>query len=144
MKRYPWYLKYSEKNLTLFIKSRLSKHPYQCSHFTDDGTKFQKSWIRWASLSQCLSQELIQVVCLWVQYCQSVPRLLFSHGVVSGSRRGSSVHGISQARILKCVAISFSRGIFLTQGLYLRLLPWQAGSLLLCHQGSCDASWPPI
>ena len=32
-----------EKNLTLFVKLRLSKHPYQCSHFTDDGTEFQKS-----------------------------------------------------------------------------------------------------
>ena len=29
---------------------------------------------------------------------------------------GSSVHGIFQARILRWVAISFSRGIFLTQG----------------------------
>ena len=30
---------------------------------------------------------------------------------------GSSVHGISQARILEWAAISFSRGIFPTQGL---------------------------
>ena len=29
---------------------------------------------------------------------------------------GSSVHGILQARKLEWVAISFSRGIFLTQG----------------------------
>ena len=29
---------------------------------------------------------------------------------------GSSVHGILQARILECIAIPFSRGIFLTQG----------------------------
>ena len=29
---------------------------------------------------------------------------------------GSSVHGILQARILEWVAISYSRGIFLTQG----------------------------
>ena len=35
---------------------------------------------------------------------------------------GSSVHGILQARILEWVAIPFSRGIFLTQGLNLRLL----------------------
>ena len=34
---------------------------------------------------------------------------------------GSSVHGILQARILEWVAISFSRGIFLTQGLNLHL-----------------------
>ena len=35
---------------------------------------------------------------------------------------GSSVHGIVHARVLEWVAISFSRGIFLTQGLNLRLL----------------------
>ena len=37
------------------------------------------------------------------------------------SLTGSSVHGISQARILEWVAISFSRGIFSTQGLNLGL-----------------------
>ena len=45
---------------------------------------------------------------------------------------GSPVHGISQAGILEWVAISFSRGIFLTQGLnphLLGLLCWQAESL---------------
>ena len=45
---------------------------------------------------------------------------------------GSSVHGILQARILEWVAISFFRGIFLTQGLnphLLGLLCWQAESL---------------
>ena len=40
---------------------------------------------------------------------------------------GSSVHGILQARILDWVAISFSKGIFLTQGLNPGLL--QADSL---------------
>ena len=35
---------------------------------------------------------------------------------------GSSVHGILQARILAWVAIAFSRGTFLTQGLNLGLL----------------------
>ena len=35
---------------------------------------------------------------------------------------GSFVHGILQARILEWVAISFSRGIFLTQGSNLGLL----------------------
>ena len=35
---------------------------------------------------------------------------------VDCSPRGSSFHGILQARILEWVAISFSRGIFLTQG----------------------------
>ena len=33
--------------------------------------------------------------------------------------------GISQTRIMEWVAISFSRGIFLTQGLNLGLLPYR-------------------
>ena len=41
---------------------------------------------------------------------------------------GSSVHGISQARILEWVAISFLQGIFPTQGSNLCLLYWQADS----------------
>ena len=48
----------------------------------------------------------------------------------------SSVHGILQARILEWVAISSSRGIFLTQAsnLYLLgLLHWQVDSLQPCH-----------
>ena len=35
---------------------------------------------------------------------------------INCSPLGSSVHGILQARILEWVAISFSRGIFPTQG----------------------------
>ena len=49
---------------------------------------------------------------------------------------GSSVHGIFQARILEWVAISSSRGIFLTRGLNLCLLHWQGDSLPLHHLGS--------
>ena len=51
---------------------------------------------------------------------------------------GSSVHGISQARILELVDISFSRGIFLTQGSNLSLLHWQADSLPLSHLRSLE------
>ena len=47
----------------------------------------------------------------------------------------SSVQGISQARRLEWVALSISRGIFLTQGLHQHLLLWQADSLPLSHQG---------
>ena len=50
---------------------------------------------------------------------------------------GSSVHGISQARILGCHDLL--QGIFLTQRLNLHLLcllHWQAGSLPLEHLGS--------
>ena len=49
---------------------------------------------------------------------------------------GSSVHGISQARILEWVAISFSRGFFPIQGSNPGLLHWQAGSFAQSHQGS--------
>ena len=42
---------------------------------------------------------------------------------------GSSVHGIFQARILEWVAISFSRGIFLTQGSNPSILHCKAGAL---------------
>ena len=48
----------------------------------------------------------------------------------------SSVHGISQARILKWVAISFFQGIIPTQGSSPGLLHWQVGSLPLSYQGS--------
>ena len=44
---------------------------------------------------------------------------------------GSSIHGISQARMLEWDAISFS--IFLTPGWNPSLLPWQADSLQLSH-----------
>ena len=56
---------------------------------------------------------------------------------------GSPVHGISQARLMERVAISFSRGIFLTQGLNPQLLHWQADSLPLSHQGSLTLCWVP-
>ena len=49
---------------------------------------------------------------------------------------GSSVHRISQARVLEWVAISFSRGIFPTQGSNQGLLCWQADSLPLSYLGS--------
>ena len=54
------------------------------------------------------------------------------------SPAGSSVHGILQARIVKCTAMPSSRGIFPTQGSNPRLLcllRWQAGSLPLAPHG---------
>ena len=66
--------------------------------------------------------------------------LLFSCSVASDfcnpmdcSWPGSSVHGISQGRILECVAICYS-GYLSTQGPNLYLLHWQADSLPLNHQ----------
>ena len=52
------------------------------------------------------------------------------------SSPGSSVHGISQARILEWVAISFSRGSFQPRDLTLVVLHWQTDSLPLCQLGN--------
>ena len=57
---------------------------------------------------------------------------------------GSFIVGIFLARILGWVTISFSRGIFQTQGLnpsLLYLLHWQRDSLPLCHLGTPWLSW---
>ena len=48
---------------------------------------------------------------------------------------GSSVHGISQARILEWVAIPFIQGIFLTQGSNLGLLHCRQILYQLSHKG---------
>ena len=58
---------------------------------------------------------------------------LFCDPSMDCSPPGSSVHGILHARILEWVAISFSRGIFPTQGLNPHLLHWQADSLPQSH-----------
>ena len=49
---------------------------------------------------------------------------------------GSSVHEVSQAKILGWIAMSSSRGFFATQGSNLCLLHWQADSLPLRYQES--------
>ena len=84
-----------------------------------------------------LCSQLAQLIILpyLLCYCCLVAQLhltlLQPHGLLPAS---SSIHGISQARILESVAIFFSRGIFLTQGLNLCLLHWQADSLPLSYQ----------
>ena len=58
---------------------------------------------------------------------------------------GSSIHGISQARILKGVAISFSRGSSQPRYLNLHLwslLHWQADSLPAKPLGKPGVPWP--
>ena len=55
---------------------------------------------------------------------------------VSFKLPGSSVYGIVQTRILEWVAIPFSRGIFLTQGLNLGLLYCRWILKRQRHQGS--------
>ena len=51
---------------------------------------------------------------------------------------GSSVHGIFQTRVLEWVAISFSRGIFPTQGVNPGLLHCRQILYQVSHKGSCS------
>ena len=65
-------------------------------------------------------------------------------GPMGSSLPSFSIHGVSQARILQWVAISFSRGSSRwTQGLNLGLLHCQEDSLSLSHLGSplADRAW---
>ena len=57
---------------------------------------------------------------------------------MDSSPPGSSLHGISQARIVECAATSFPRGIFPDQGLNLCLLHWQMNAL---PHSSCSMNW---
>ena len=71
----------------------------------------------------------------------SIAELCLFCDLMDCSPPDSSVHGISQARPLEFVAISFSRGSSPTQSsnpALLSLLHWQADSLPLSHQGSSD------
>ena len=52
------------------------------------------------------------------------------------SLSGSSIHGLFQARVLEWIAISFSRGIFPTQGSNLGLPHCRQTLYCLSHQGS--------
>ena len=73
-------------------------------------------------------------MCMWAQSLSRVP--LF--GTPWTAARQAPLHGICQARILECVAISSSRGIILTQGLNphcLQIPHLQGDSLPLSHLG---------
>ena len=75
---------------------------------------------------------------LCVCVCAHTQGCLIFFSPMDCSLSGSSVHGISQARILEQVAIC-TLGIFPTQGLnpcLLHLLHWQADSQLLSRLGS--------
>ena len=68
---------------------------------------------------------------------QSLRCVLTLCNPMDDSPRGSSIHGIFQARILELVAISYSTGSSqLRNRTHVScLLHWQADSLLLCHLG---------
>ena len=77
---------------------------------------------------QCMISELL--IC----YCSVTNLCLILGNSMDSSPLGSSVHGISQARVLEWVAIYFSRGSSRFRD---RIhLHWQVDSLLLSHQGS--------
>ena len=80
------------------------------------------------------------ILCMYV-CAMSLQSCLTLCNPMDCSLPGSSVHGISQARILEWVAIPFSGGIFLTRGSNLLcLLHWVTGSLPLAPPGKPDNS----
>ena len=91
---------------------------------------------------RCLPQRIFRVVSALynsVQFssvAQSCPTLC---SPMDYSLPGSSIHGILQARVLEWVAISFSRGIFPTQGSNPGLLHCRQTLYHLSHQGSLSA-----
>ena len=72
----------------------------------------------------------------WVCACSVAKSCLTLCNPVDCSPPASSVCGIYQARILEWVAISSSRGIFLTQGWNPHFLHLEEDSLLLNHLGT--------
>ena len=90
-------------------------------------------------LSLCENSRLLFWVCV---SCSVLLNSLRPFGLYSLS--GSSVQGIFQARILEWVAISFSRGSSLTQGLNLCLLHCRRILYPFSHQGSLSGCIRPI
>ena len=96
-------------------------------------------------LSACLDSSVTkQMSCMCAKLLQLCPTLC---NPMDPSPSGSSIYGILQARILESVAISFSRGSFLSRELnpyLLYLLHWQAGSLPLVPTGKPFPSLPTL
>ena len=85
------------------------------------------------------SLDLWAVMCVCACVCVCGQLCLTLCDPMDCSPQGSSVHGISQARILEWVAISFSRGSSWPS--LLHLLHWQTDSLPLFHPGSPEPSY---
>ena len=124
------------KSLLLWVKTshQPTNHTadlFPCPHLCSLGASHLTNFL---SFSTCNWFNLLHCV-----YAKSCPVLCNS---VDCSPPDSSVHEISQARILEGVASLgdfgdfLLQGIFPTQGLNPHLLHWQADSLPLCHQGS--------
>ena len=104
----------------------------------------------WVCECVCVWECVSVCVCVWVFECvyECVCSVVSnSCNPVDCTSPGYPVHGISQARKQKWVAISFSRGLFPTPGSnwnLLYLLRWQADSLPLSHLGSPLIPWPGL
>ena len=97
----------------------------------------------WIFMCKCLCRHIPSWVCESENIiCSTVSDSLWS---MDCNPPGSSVHGISQARILEWVAFSFSKGIFLTQGSNPGLLHCRQILYHLSHQGVvvsyCGSNW---
>ena len=99
---------------------------FLCSGQVGPALVLRSSRFMWSSLKPSLFCFLCVYVCVGVTLCDPV----------DCNPPGSSLHGILQARILEWIAISFSRGIFPTQGLNPGLLHCRQMLYPLSHQGS--------
>ena len=83
--------------------------------------------------ANCPKKYLSFYNCVCVRVCMHVCSVVYLCNPMDCRSPGSSVHGIFQVRILEWVAISFSRGVFPSQGLkhLLHLLCWQVDYLPL-------------
>ena len=87
--------------------------------------------------SGCNLRSKLHTVSLVTQSCPTLCK------PTDWSPPASSVHGISQARILEWVAISFSRGIFPTRGLNLCLLCLLHYKQILLSAEPSGSHWEP-
>ena len=106
-------------------------HAIHTTRFSPKSRHIYPKTLRWeATVNTHLLLIFMKVKAL---VAQSYPTLC---NPMECSPPGSSVNGISQARILECVVISFSRRIFLTQGSNLDLPHYRQILYHLSHQGS--------
>ena len=96
-------------------------------------TRITRKW--WCVISEVRLDPLLwRTVCAYAQSCLTLC------SPMDYSPPGSSVHGISQGRILEWVAISYSKESSQprnrTNPCLLHLLHWQGGSWPLSHKGS--------
>ena len=90
----------------------------------------------WLPEGSTHSKEYQCLVCVCAYMCVCVCVCMCTRDHTNYISSDSSVHGISQERILEWGCHFLFQQIFLTQGLNLCLLHWQADSLPLSYQGN--------